>query len=102
MTQVVFVIAGMTLVTYIPRLLPLITRSRRGLSARQTRMLQLVPVTAIGALIVPGGVTSVGGRIDLSLIGIAAAAILALLVRHPFLVVVGSVGVVALALALGL
>ncbi len=102
MTQVTLIIAGMALVTYVPRLVPLITRSRRAPSRRQMRILRLVPVTAIGALLIPGSLTSVDGRIDLSLIGIAAAVILALTARHPFLVVAGSVGAVALSLALGL
>ncbi len=102
MTRLVLIVAGMAIVTYVPRLVPLVIRTRRELSARQMRVLRLVPVTAIGALIIPGGLTAVDGRLDLSLIGIAAAVILALALRHPFLVVVGSVGAVALSLALGL
>ena len=100
--ELILVIAGMTAVTYIPRAIPLLLRRRERIAPWQRRALRLVPVTAVGALLVPGGLTSVGGRADLSLVGLGAAAALTLLVRQPFLVVVGSVAAVALAITLGL
>jgi branched-subunit amino acid transport protein len=101
MTYVIVVIVGMTLVTYLPRSLPLLFRSRGRLSERQIRALRLIPVTAIGALVIPGGFVSVDGRIGMSAVGLAAAVALSLFARHPFVVVVGSVGAVALAIMLG-
>ncbi len=101
MTNVVVVILGMAFVTYVPRLLPFLPAGTRRLTDRQVRVLRLIPVTAIGALIIPGGLTAVDGRAGISAIGIGAAVALALLARHPFVVVVGSVGAVALAIVLG-
>ena len=100
--NVVLLIAGMSAVTYLPRLLPFVLTGRRRLGAIETRALRLIPVTAIGALIIPGSLTSVRDRTDLAALGLIAAVALSLLVRHPFAVVVGSVCAVALSLALGL
>jgi hypothetical protein len=66
------------------------------------RAIRLVPVTAVGALIIPGGLAAVQESALLSGVGLLAAVGLALLVRQPFLVVVGSVAAVALAIVLGL
>ncbi|MFW5784128.1 MAG: AzlD domain-containing protein, partial [Spirochaetota bacterium] len=101
-TNVIAVIAGMTAVTYLPRLIPLLVHGRRALRPWERRAMRLVPLTAIGALIVPGGLVAVDGRADLSAVGLVAAVGLAVLVRQPFVVVVGSVGAVVLAIALGM
>lgn len=102
MMDVVLVIAGMTAVTYVPRLLPLLVTSRRVLPAWQQRAMRLVPITAVGALLVPGGLVAVNDRMDLSAVGLVAAVGLALTVRQPFVVVVGAVAAVALAITLGM
>ena len=101
MTNVVLVIAGMTAVTYLPRLVPLIVSTRRRSAPWEQRALRLVPITAVGALLIPGGLTSVDARFDLSAIGLVAAIAITVLLRQPFLVVVGSVAAVSLAIALG-
>lgn len=101
MTNVVLVIAGMTAVTYLPRVLPLVLHRGTRLAPWQRRALRLVPVTAIGALVIPGGIDAIAGRPDASAIGLLAAVALALVVRTPILVVIGSVAAVTLALALG-
>ena len=102
MTNLVLVIAGMTAVTYLPRLIPLLLHGGRVLSPWQQRTMRLVPIAAIGALLVPGGLGAIDGRVDLSAIGLIAAILITVLVRRPFLVVVGSAAAVALALALGM
>ena len=102
MTEIAILIAGMTLVTYLPRLLPLLRSGRRNIPEWQRRAMSLVPITAVGALIIPAGLSSVGGDTGLSLIGLGAAAVLAATVRQPFLVVLGSVGIVVLATVIGL
>ena len=102
MSNVVIVIAGMTAVTYLPRLLPLLLASRGALTGWERRAMRLVPVTAVGALILPGGLAAVESRAGLSSLGLLIATVLALTVRQPFLVVVGSVGAVALAIVLGM
>jgi branched-subunit amino acid transport protein len=100
--DLIIVIAGMTAATYLPRLLPLLAMRARSLPAWQHRTMRLVPITAVGALIVPGGLTAVDGDMGLSAIGLGCAVALALLVRQPFAVVVGSVGAAVLAITLGM
>lgn len=99
--ELVAVIAGMTAVTYLPRLLPLVVTGGRRLSRWERRALRLVPVTAVGALLVPQGFTAVDGDVALSSVGLVAAVALTLTVRQPFFVVVGSVATVTLAILLG-
>ncbi len=100
--ELVIVIAGMTAVTYLPRLMPLLATSRRRLSGWERRALRLVPLTAVGALIVPQGFTAVDGDVGLSAVGLVAAVALTVTVRQPFFVVVGAVGTVTLAILLGM
>lgn len=47
-------ILGMALVTYLPRLIPLITLSERPLPPLVKRFLLYIPYAALGALIFPG------------------------------------------------
>lgn len=54
MNNLLYLILGMMLVTYIPRLLPFLILSRLKLPGRLYRFLLLVPYTALGALIIPG------------------------------------------------
>ena len=98
----IVLIAGMTVVTYVPRVLPLVLRRGAEIPPWYQRAMRLVPFAAIGALIIPGALTSVAGDAALSGVGLLAAVILATLVRQPFVVVVGSVGAVVLAVSLGM
>ncbi len=98
----VLLIAGMTIVTYLPRVLPLVLRTRRDIPPWYRRAMRLVPITAVGALIIPGGLTAVGGEIRASGIGLLAATLLAITVRQAFLVVIGSVAAVVLSMLAGI
>ena len=95
-----YVIAGMAVVTYLPRLLPFVMRGRRELPAWQRRALKLVPFAAIGALILPDGISAVDGNVPLSLVGLAVAALTSALIKQPFVVVVVSVAAVVAAQAI--
>lgn len=97
MGAIPWIIAGMVVVTYVPRLLPFVMRGKRELPAWQQRALQLVPFAAIGALVLPDGLTAVGGDVALSLIGLGVAAVTGALIKQPFVVVVASVAAVVLA-----
>ena len=90
-TTMWLVIAGMMAVTYLPRMLPLVLYSRRTPRPWQRRILSLVPFAAIGALILPDGLTSVDGAILPSVIGLAVAGGVAVFVRKPIVVVVSAV-----------
>ena len=53
-SDIYLMILGMTLVTYLPRVLPAFLMGRIRLSARVEHFLQLIPYTAMTALVFPG------------------------------------------------
>ena len=55
--EIVLLVLGMTLVTYIPRALPAVFLDKIRLSPRLERFLNLIPSTAMAALIFPGVLT---------------------------------------------
>ncbi len=94
---VALVIFGMMVVTYGPRLLPLVLRGKGVPPPWVERMLRLLPFTAIGALLIPNGLTAVDGNVALSAIGLLVAAGATWLTRQPFVAVVAAVLAVAAA-----
>lgn len=90
--NVFLLVAGMALVTYIPRLLPFVALRSESLPPYVRRFLSLLPVAALGALIFPDGVTAVPGRPWVSVAGIAVAAVLSVLRLGMVASVLGGVG----------
>ena len=76
--SVLLLILGMALVTYIPRALPAIWMERLHFGPRFEKFLNLIPYTAMAALIFPGVLTVDSGRPWIGLVGAAAAAFPAL------------------------
>ncbi len=72
-------IIGMMLVTYIPRLVPLLAVSGRALHPRVRRFLTYIPCTVLGALIVSGGAQAGPGMTGATLGGVAVAAVCSML-----------------------
>ena len=68
--DIYLMILGMTLVTYLPRVLPAFLMGRIRLSARVEHFLQLIPYTAMTALVFPG-VFSVDANPVLGVVGAA-------------------------------
>ena len=66
--DIYLMILGMTLVTYLPRVLPAFLMGRIRLSARVEHFLQLIPYTAMTALVFPG-VFSVDANPVLGVVG---------------------------------
>ncbi len=97
MNGIALVILGMTAVTYIPRLLPLVLKGRSEPPEWMKRTLQLLPFTAIGALLIPDGFVAIDGNVPVAAIGLAAAAGVTWLTRQPFLAVIAAVLAVAAA-----
>ncbi len=92
-------IAGMCLVTYVPRILPLVMGDGLVLPALVRRWLSYFPYAAIGALIFPGILTSVPRS---PWIGLAAGGLafgIAWKVKSPMVAVLAAI---ALAIALSL
>lgn len=53
MAQALWIIAGMALVTCLPRVLPLLVLSRKDIPPGLRRWLEFVPVSVLSALLVP-------------------------------------------------
>ncbi|HSV97707.1 MAG TPA: AzlD domain-containing protein [Spirochaetota bacterium] len=68
-------IVGMMLVTYIPRLLPLLAVPQRTLHPLLRRFLTYIPCTVLGALIMSGITQAEPGMTGATLGGIAAAVV---------------------------
>jgi len=71
------VIVFMTLVTYLPRLLPMYFINVEKIPFELKRFLSFIPYAALGALILPGSISAINGRPEVSVLGIASAAVIA-------------------------
>lgn len=74
--DVLLLVLGMTLVTYIPRALPAVLMDRMKLGPRVEKFLNLIPYTAMAALIFPG-IISVNENPIIGIAGGLAALVLA-------------------------
>ncbi|MDP4146681.1 MAG: AzlD domain-containing protein [Bacillota bacterium] len=68
-------IIGMMLVTYLPRLIPLLLMTEKPLNPKLKRFLLYIPYTALSALIVRGILEASPGMSIATLVGIGAAGI---------------------------
>ncbi|MHC1684424.1 MAG: AzlD domain-containing protein [Clostridiaceae bacterium] len=75
MNSVFLLILGMTVVTYIPRLIPFLMISDRKLPKAVDRFLTFIPYTALGALIIPGVFSAIPQKPLASTLGIGFAII---------------------------
>lgn len=90
--QVLLMFLGMTLVTYIPRALPLVFTEKFKFGKKTEKFLRLIPFTAMSALVFPG-VFGVDENPFVGLAGVAAAGVLAWLKCPVIVCVVAAVGV---------
>ncbi|MFP4180273.1 MAG: AzlD domain-containing protein [Spirochaetaceae bacterium] len=94
-TELWAVIVAMGLVTYLPRMAPMVAVNAEKLPARLVRMLKNIPYAALGALIFPG-ILSINDNILYGIIGGLVAAGAAYLKLHLVLVVIISIAAVTL------
>lgn len=85
--NILILILGMTLVTYIPRALPAIFIGKIKFSPKFEKFLKLIPYTAMSALIFPGVFIVDESRLYIGIAGAAVAGILAWF-RKPIIVCV--------------
>ncbi len=91
MNSTVQLILGMTLVTYIPRLIPFILVSSESLPKGIKKFLLCIPCTALGALIIPGVFYATPNMPLASIVGIGFAAIYSWYKGGIIIPVLGSV-----------
>ncbi|MFA9555865.1 AzlD domain-containing protein [Evansella sp. AB-rgal1] len=92
---IIWMIIGMGIVTYVPRLLPLITLQTDNWPKWSKRMLGRVPYAVLGALIFPGVLTA-NENIWFALFGGMIAVMLAFFSLPLIFVVGGAIGALAL------
>jgi len=85
------IIAGMAVVTLLPRLIPAALIDRLPMSKRVERFLRLIPYTAMTALIFPGVVKVDPERPLAGILGAAAAVVVSLIRPKPIYAMVGAV-----------
>ena len=86
-------IAGMCLVTFVPRAIPLILGRDLKLPRWISRWLGFFPYAALGALIFPGILSVIAGRPWIGLAAGGAAALLALKARNAIFPVLAAIAV---------
>ena len=91
--EILFLILGMTLVTYIPRMLPAVLLEKLHFGPKLEKFLQLIPYTAMAALVFPGVLTLDASRPYIGLTGGAAAGLLAWRKLPVIVCVLAAIGV---------
>lgn len=76
-TDILLLILGMTVVTYIPRAIPAVLVDKMKFGAKTEKFLKLIPYTAMAALIFPSVFTVDPQKPAIGIVGGLAAAILA-------------------------
>jgi branched-subunit amino acid transport protein len=95
-------IAGMCLVTFVPRAIPMLLGRNLELPRWIRRWLSFFPYAALGSLIFPGILTVIEGRPWIGLAAGGCAALLALKARNAIFPVLAAIAVaVALQVAFG-
>lgn len=87
----IWIILGMMVVTYIPRLLPMLFMDRFHFPAWFQNWLKSIPYAALGALIFPGILQVQEGQPIPGIVGGIVAAVLALFNVHIVLVMAGAI-----------
>lgn len=92
-TDILLLILGMALVTYIPRALPAVLIGKIKFSPKFEIFLRLIPYTAMAALIVPGVFITDPNRLYIGIAGAVTAGVLAWFKKPIILCVVAAVAV---------
>lgn len=98
--NIMLIILGMFIVTYIPRHLPFIVSKRSAFPSKVKNFLSYVPVAALGALILPDALHAVEGEPIASALGVAGAVALSYVQKNIFITVAGSIAITYITLNL--
>lgn len=95
-TEIIWMILGMGLVTYIPRMIPFVLFKGKELPPFIQGVLKNVPFATLGALIFPSILLIQKNDIWYGVLGAAAAFIAAFLGANVIIVVLGSITVLSI------
>lgn len=98
----IWLLAGMFAVTYVPRLIPFLFAREIDLPPWVQKWLKFFPYAALGALIFPGILAAVPGKPELAAGAGLIAAVCALFIRNITVIVILGIAVVLLCQALGI
>ena len=76
-TNIILLILGMSIVTFIPRLIPAVLVDKMHFGPKTEKFLKLIPYTAMAALIFPGIITVDSANPIIGITGGLVAAVLA-------------------------
>jgi branched-subunit amino acid transport protein len=99
MNSTMMMIAGMAIVTYIPRMLPFLLMDKVTLPPIVQRILRNVPYAMLGALIFPG-ILTVSDDLIFGIIGTVTAFLLAFIGLDVIIVVLATIAVLSMYLVL--
>lgn len=91
MSNVMLIILGMMIVTYIPRVIPFILISGNKLPDKVTQFLEYVPYAALGALIIPGALNTIPGHPLATGLGLTFALIYSYIKGGMIITVIGGI-----------
>lgn len=84
-------IIGMTLVTYIPRLAPLVLLNNKKMNKRIEEFLRYIPYTSLSILIIRGIITSSDKMMIPTIMGVGIAAIISYIKGNLVLAVLAGI-----------
>ena len=76
-TNILILILGMAIVTYIPRAMPAVLIDKMKFTPKAEKFLRLIPYTAMAALIFPGVLSVDSARLEIGIVGGIVAGVLA-------------------------
>lgn len=89
--QILILIIGMAIVTYIPRAIPAVVIDKMKFGRRVEKFLSLIPYTAMAALIFPGVLSVDPEMKSIGIVGGLVAVVLSFIKAPITLVIIGAV-----------
>jgi branched-subunit amino acid transport protein len=87
----VYLVIAMAIVTYIPRMVPLVLLQHIRMPSYLSRFMEFIPYAALSALIFPGILYSTGGHFESAIAGGSIAVLLAIKKCNLILIVGGGI-----------
>ena len=91
--EILILIIGMVLVTYIPRLIPFVVLRADKIPEKWRNLLGHIPHAALGALLLPGLIDGIAGNMIASITGMIAAGLILWWKPNILLAMLGAVSV---------